>query len=76
MIGIEFTYAGGKKDWYDPIDEDEFESNQTDSTYEVDVHYHRYTIQKSDVVHVRKYQLCEECGYEIGTCNCEDEEEK
>ena len=64
-IGIEFTTNDGKKDWYDPVDEVEFDSNQSESEYIFYTGGYECRLLKSDVKTIRKYQLCPECRREI-----------
>jgi hypothetical protein len=75
MIGIEFTLKDGTKDWYDPVNEDEFDTDQTETEYIIWNGCYTYNIPKIDVVSVKKYQLCAICQYEVGTCTHTQEED-
>lgn len=66
-IGIHLTYHDGTNEWYDPVDEDEFDVNQNDKQYVIFNGCYTYIIPKDKVANVRKYQLCDECGYEFDT---------
>lgn len=71
-IGIAFEYKDGTKDWYDPVDENEFDNNQTETEYHIDNGCYKYVVSKSNVVSMRKYKLCAGCGYEIDTRHSKD----
>ena len=69
MIGIEFTYNNGVRDWYDPVnlDKDWYESADE---YIVQVGANTYRIQKKYVKSIRHYDLCNNCGWEIKDSEC------
>ena len=68
MIGIEFTFNDGTKDWYDPINyPDDFE--ETENEYLLHMSY-LYKIDKLKVVKIRHYNLCEICGRETYESGC------
>ena len=68
MIGIEFTFKDGKKDWYDPIDyPSDFE--ETDTHYVLKMAY-TYEIEKATVESIRHYELCKVCGHELFEDGC------
>lgn len=71
-IGIAFEYKDGTKDWFDPVDEDEFDKNQTETEYTIHNGIYEYKVCKPNVLSVRKYKLCAGCGYEIGTRHSKD----
>lgn len=71
-VGIEFTMKDGKKDSYDPVDQDEFKREQTETEYVIDNGFNVYAIKKADVASVRFYELCQTCGREVGTCYCQE----
>lgn len=66
MIGIEFTMKDGSKDSYDPMDSQN-DLSENDTHYLVNAAY-KYEVQKSEVVRIRFYDLCDTCGYELGHC--------
>ena len=65
-IGIAFEYTDGTKDFFDPVDENEFYSNQTENEYHIDVGCYKYIVWKPNVLSMRKYELCAGCGKESG----------
>lgn len=71
-IGIAFEYKDGTKDWFDPVDESEFDRNQTNIEYHIDNGICKYIVWKQNVVSIRKYKLCAGCGYEIDTRHSKD----
>lgn len=69
MIGIEFTFHNGVRDWYDPVDLDSG-FKETDDKYIVTVGPHDYQIPKLIVKSIRHYELCEKCGHELSGNGC------
>ena len=69
MIGIEFTYNNGVRDWYDPVDSDKGFIELGDE-YIVEVNANTYKIAKVNVKNIRKYELCSKCGYELSATRC------
>lgn len=68
MIGLEFIFHDGTSDSYDPVNyPDDFE--ETDTHYILNIHY-EYKIEKKNVKSIRKYSLCEKCGYETKDNQC------
>jgi hypothetical protein len=68
-IGMEFRMKNGDVDCYDPISIPEgFRETETD--YVLDNGYHEYTISKSKVESIRRYPLCDICGYELYDDGC------
>ena len=74
MIGIELTFTLGHKEWFDPVDRDEFHSMQTDDEFVIDNGYFVYNVPKAQVKSVREYQLCDVCGGEVGIWSHSDSE--
>jgi hypothetical protein len=68
-IGVEFTYHSGLKEWFDPVDSEEFTSREQESHYLFSTMGYEHIVYKRDVRALRKYDLCEECGYETGRCS-------
>jgi hypothetical protein len=68
MIGIEFTMRDGTKDSYDPVKFPE-EFTETETHYLISMAFD-YEIVKEDVVSIRHYELCPECGYELYEDGC------
>ena len=72
--GIEITYVDGTTEHFDPI----ADWNETEEAFSFYIGGHTYIFNISDVVNIREYDLCNDCGYELfeGICrNCADKEE-
>ena len=69
MIGIEFTFHNGIRDWYDPVDIDSG-FKETKDKYIITVGAHEYEVKKSLVKSIRHYELCSKCGYEMSENKC------
>jgi len=72
--GIEIFYKNGETQCFDPISE-WFED---DLSYSFWIGGYDYQIPKEDVLKLREYDLCEDCGYEVyydGCRNCYLKEE-
>ncbi len=65
-IGIEFYYKDGTSESYDPVQD--FET--TDLEYSFWVGGNTYHILKEDVLKLREYPLCDECGHEVYYDGC------
>lgn len=74
--GIKFKMKDGTWDYYDPIEEPDFQISQ--DAYVLDMNY-LYEIPKEDVEYFEWYELCDDCGYEVfeeGCRNCADTRNK
>lgn len=72
--GIEVIYKDGTKEYYDPISD--WISYET--VYIFYVGGNRYSIEKEEILALREYNLCEDCGYglfEEGCRRCISEKE-
>ena len=69
MIGIEFTFHNGVRDWYDPVDLDSG-LKETKDKYIVTVGANEYEVPKVLVKSIRHYELCSQCGYELSGDGC------
>ncbi|MGE5822819.1 MAG: hypothetical protein ACM31M_09625 [Nitrososphaerota archaeon] len=74
MIGIEINYLDGTKDWFDPVDEEEYKSVENDKNYVFYVGSYKYEIERKLVSYIREYELCEVYGYEKVFCNCKEQD--
>ena len=70
MFGIEFTYKNNDKEWFDPLSEYDFKENN--EYFIIEYFSYDVKIKKDDILTYRKYQLCNKCGSEIGTCCCNE----
>lgn len=66
--GIQFTYKNGEIEYYDPIQD----FKTTDLNYEFWIGGHDYQIPIDNILELREYPLCEECGYELFDDSCEN----
>lgn len=69
MIGIEFTFHNGVRDWYDPVDIDSG-FKETNDKYIITVGPHDYELKKRLVKTIRYYELCPQCGRELPKDGC------
>jgi hypothetical protein len=60
-IGVTFVYTDGVEQSFDPVNEKDFDDNQTDEAYI----FEEFVIPKSEVVSFVKYNLCAGCGRSI-----------
>lgn len=75
MRGIKFKMKDGTFDYYDPLNELDFQ--ESDDAYVLDMNY-LYEIPKEDVEYYEWFDLCDDCGYELeyGSCRkCTEDEE-
>lgn len=63
IIGIEFIMVDGRKDWYDSIDLEEFNNNQTDDMYNFEGGGYQRQIPKSAVKSYAFY--CPNCNNKL-----------
>ena len=64
--GIEITYVDGTTEHFDPI----AGWNETEENFSFYIGGHTYKFNISDVVNIREYDLCEDCGYELQYDGC------
>ena len=64
--GIEITYVDGTTEHFDPITD----WNETEETFSFYIGGHTYTFNTDDVVNIREYNLCDDCGYELYYDGC------
>lgn len=67
MKGIKFKMKDGTFDYYDPLEEDDFQENIY--SYILDMIY-KYEILKENVESYEWYDICDICGYEIFEKSC------
>lgn len=67
MKGIKFKMKDGTWDFYDPIEEDDFQ--EVSNAYILDMNY-QYEIPKEEVDYFEWYDLCDDCGHEIYYDGC------
>ena len=75
MQGIKFKLKDGTWDYYDPLNINDF--SETEFEYILDMTY-KYEIPKEEVEYFERYDLCDECGYELedNICSkCAEEKE-
>ena len=74
MIGLEIAFRNGKKDWYDPIDEDQYEEAMSvDSSVTellIVVNGNEYLVPFADIEQINKYALCDICHADVRSCRC------
>ena len=70
MFGIEFTYKNNDKEWFDPLTKYDFKEN--DEYFIIKYLSYEIKIKKDDILSYRKYELCNKCWFEIGTCSCNE----
>ena len=64
--GIEITYVDGMTEHFDPITD----WNETEENFSFYIGGHTYTFNIDDVVNIREYDLCDDCGYELYYDGC------
>lgn len=67
MRGIKFKMKDGTFDYYDPLEEYDFQ--ETNDAYVLDMNY-LYEISKQDVEFYEWFDLCEDCGHELFYDGC------
>lgn len=67
--GLRFTLTDGSRDDYDPVNIDNG-LIETESEYRFYNGYCHYAVNKSDILRLDFYDLCEECGYELHGDGC------
>jgi hypothetical protein len=75
MRGIKFKMKDGTFDYYDPLEQEDFQ--ETSDAYTLDMNY-LYEIPKQDVEYYEWFDLCDDCGYELeyGSCGkCAEDKE-
>ena len=66
--GIKFKMKDGTFDYYDPLEEADFQITQ--DVYVLDLNY-LYEMPKEEVEYFEWYDICEECVFELKEEKCE-----
>ena len=70
-IGIKVTLTNGDFDWYDPVEPNEYNVDESGDLH-IDNGCYKYVLKANEYQSFEIYQLCPICGREVGTCSCEE----